>query len=100
MRFAADREAPHLAPWRDFMKAVAGTGSIGVWHETYSVPGSGMEAVYNGMPAFGLAKATAHVPVQRGLSTARQRWAHAQASERQASERQASERQANESGVA
>ncbi|MDQ4502949.1 DUF4188 domain-containing protein [Sinomonas sp. ASV322] len=83
MRFAADRDAPHLAPWRDFMKTVSGTGDIGVWHETYSVPASGMEAVYNGMPAFGLAKATAHVPVKGGLNTARQRWAHASADGRE-----------------
>ena len=77
MRLAANRDAPHLGPWRDFMKTVAGTGSVGVWHETYVIPASGVEAVYNGMPAFGLAKATAHVPVEHGLNTARQRWAHA-----------------------
>lgn len=42
-RFAADRDAPHLAPWRDFMRTV------------------------------GLARATEHVPVTAGLNTARQR---------------------------
>jgi hypothetical protein len=72
-RFAADRDAPHLAPWRDFMRAVAGTGDVGVWHETYQVPPGGIEAVYSGMPAFGLARATRHVPVTAGLTTARQR---------------------------
>ncbi|ASN50910.1 DUF4188 domain-containing protein [Sinomonas sp. R1AF57] len=72
-RFAADRDAPHLKPWRDFMRTVAGTGDIGVWHETYQVPASGIEVVYNGMPAFGLARATRHVPVTAGLNTARQR---------------------------
>lgn len=77
MRFAANRDAPHLGPWRDFMKTVAGTGNVGVWHETYSVPASGVETVYSGMPLFGLAKATTHVPVEHGLNTAKQRWAHA-----------------------
>lgn len=72
-RFAADRDAPHLAPWRDFMRTVAGTGDVGVWHETYQVPASGIEAVYSGMPSFGLARATGHVPVTEGLATARQR---------------------------
>jgi hypothetical protein len=72
-RFAADRNAPHLAPWRDFMRTVAGTGDVGVWHETYQVPAAGIEAVYSGMPIFGLARATEHVPVTEGLSTARQR---------------------------
>ena len=73
MRFASDREAPHLEPWRKFMKAVAGKGDVGVWHETYQVPASGIETVYNGMPRFGLARATGHTPVGPGTATARQR---------------------------
>lgn len=72
-RFAADRESPHLEPWRRFMKEVAGNGDVGVWHETYEVPATGIEVVYNGMPLFGLAKATSHVPVGAGSNTARQR---------------------------
>ncbi|GHG42874.1 transcriptional regulator [Sinomonas cellulolyticus] len=72
-RFAADRDAPHLAPWRDFMRTLAGSGEVGVWHETYQVPASGIEAVYSGMPRFGLARAVGHVPVTAGLTTARQR---------------------------
>ena len=73
MRFAADREAPHLEPWRRFMKAVAGTGDVGVWHETYQVPAAGIETIYSGMPRFGLARATGHTPVGPGTATARQR---------------------------
>ncbi|MBM9465216.1 DUF4188 domain-containing protein [Aeromicrobium sp. YIM 150415] len=72
-RFAADTGAPHLGPWRDFMRRVSGTGDIGVWHETYQVPTSSLEVVYNGMPRFGLAGATDHVPVGPGTATARQR---------------------------
>ena len=72
-RFAADRESPHLGPWRKFMKEISGSGDIGVWHETYQVPASGIEVVYNGMPLFGLAKATSHVPVGPGSNTAKQR---------------------------
>ncbi|WP_026552741.1 DUF4188 domain-containing protein [Arthrobacter sp. H20] len=74
-KFAADRESPHVEPWRRFMKEVAGTGDVGVWHETYQVQASGMEAVYNGMPLFGLAKATAHIPVGARNTTAKQRMA-------------------------
>jgi len=55
------------------MKERSGTGDVGVWHETYQVPVGGIEAVYNGMPEFGLAKATAHVPVGAGTNTAKQR---------------------------
>jgi len=72
-RFAADRDAPHLQPWRYFMRTLQGTGSVGVWHETYEVPVRDLETVYVDMPAFGLAAATRHVPVNAGMQTARQR---------------------------
>jgi hypothetical protein len=72
-RFAADRDAPHLEPWRNFQRAFAGSGDVGVWHETYQVPAGDLEAVYSDMPLFGLAKATAHVPIGAGRNTARQR---------------------------
>ncbi|MER7446183.1 DUF4188 domain-containing protein [Microbacterium sp. NPDC097977] len=72
-RFAADRDAPHLQPWRDFMRTLQGTGSVGVWHETYQVPAADLETVYVDMPLFGLAAATAHAPVGAGTKTARQR---------------------------
>ena len=72
-RFAADRDAPHLQPWRDFRRTMQGSGTVGVWHETYQVPVADLEAVYVDMPAFGLAAATSHVPVGPGTKTARQR---------------------------
>jgi len=72
-RFAADRDAPHLEPWRDFMRTLQGSGDVGVWHETYQVPTRDLEAVYVDMPAFGLAAATGHAPVGPGTKTARQR---------------------------
>ena len=72
-RFAADRGAPHLAPWRAFMKETAGTGDIGIWHETYQVAAKDQETVYTDMPAFGLAAATRRVAVGHGTGTARQR---------------------------
>nr|WP_329607974.1 DUF4188 domain-containing protein [Microbacterium sp. KUDC0406] len=80
-RFAADRDAPHLQPWRDFMRTLQGTGSVGVWHETYQVPVADLEAVYVDMPVFGLAAATAHVPVGPGAKTARQRLGRASRTE-------------------
>ena len=72
-RFAADRDAPHLEPWREFQRTLAGSGDVGVWHETYEVPAGHSETVYSDMPLFGLAKATAHVPIAAGRNTARQR---------------------------
>ena len=62
-RFARDRELPHLEPWREFNRAVRASGDVGIWHETYKVHAGEYEAVYGNMPLFGLAKATAHVPV-------------------------------------
>ena len=72
-RFAADQDAPHLQPWRDFMRTLQGSGSVGIWHETYQVSVADLETVYVDMPTFGLAAATAHVPIGPGQKTARQR---------------------------
>lgn len=72
-RFASDSQAPHAAAWREFNRKVAGSGTVGVWHETYQIRAGDYEAVYNGMPAFGLAAATSRIPVGGGLRTARQR---------------------------
>ena len=81
-RFAADRSAPHLEPWRRFMRESAGTGDVGVWHETYETIPGGRESMYSDMPVFGLAAATGHVPVGAGLNTARQRLKADEASRR------------------
>jgi hypothetical protein len=74
-RFASDRTAPHLEPWRTFQRRVGSDGSVGIWHETYSLQPGSREAVYVNMPDFGLAKAIGKVPVGAGLATARARMA-------------------------
>ncbi|GAA1347137.1 DUF4188 domain-containing protein [Falsarthrobacter nasiphocae] len=70
--FAADANAPHVDPWRRFMKT-AGSGDVGVWHETYTVPAGNHEAVYSDMPEFGLAKALGREKIGATTTTARQR---------------------------
>ncbi|WP_104087904.1 DUF4188 domain-containing protein [Arthrobacter sp. GMC3] len=72
-RFAADKDAPHLEPWRRFMKQSAGSGDVGIWHETYQVNVKDQETVYTDMPPFGLGAATHQNPIGRGTGTARQR---------------------------
>lgn len=62
-RFARADDLPHLEAWRRFNRAVSSSGDVGVWHETYQVQAGAFEAVYANMPVFGLAAATAHVPV-------------------------------------
>ena len=57
----------HMKAWREY----ANDGSIGVWHETYEV--SSHEAVYVGMPSFGLAKAIGTVPAKGAMKSARKR---------------------------
>lgn len=73
-RFARDRDAPHLPAWRRFNQRVGTSGDVGVWHETYRIAPGGHEAVYANMPAFGLAAATASVPVGGRRDAARGRW--------------------------
>jgi len=75
LRFAGDRDAPHLAPWRDFMRRIGGDGTVGIWHETYTVRAGDRESVYANMPTFGLARAIGRVPVGPGLATAKARLA-------------------------
>ena len=72
-RFAHDKNDPHLEPWRRFNREIGSDVSIGIWHETYVVQAGQYETMYGNMPAFGLAKASRHVPVTGRLDTARQR---------------------------
>jgi len=71
--FAADADAPHLEPWRRYLREVGDSGTVGVWHETYLSSPATREVVYVNMPAFGLGKALGAVPVGAGMNTARLR---------------------------
>jgi Domain of unknown function (DUF4188) len=46
-----------LPAWQDFNKAVGTDGSVGIWHETYSVSPGRHESVYVNMPPFELGRA-------------------------------------------
>lgn len=56
-RYARDATKRHAPAWARFNRLVAGTGDVGIFHETYVVPREGIENVYGNMPAFGLARA-------------------------------------------
>lgn len=62
-RYARAKDREHYPAWVAFNKRVASNGDVGIWHETYKVSAGSYECIYNNMPAFGLAKATAAVPV-------------------------------------
>ena len=68
--FARDRDDPHLQAWRRFNRKVGSRGDVGIWHETFRVPASNIETVYNNMPVFGLAAAGRHVPIRGGMHSA------------------------------
>lgn len=66
MAYAAATDGAHRPAWAAFnRRSRQARGAVGVWHETYVVPAGGYEAVYVDMPAFGLAAASAVVPVGR-----------------------------------
>lgn len=69
-RFARASDGPHLSAWRRFNRAIGSSGDVGIWHETYLVKPGTSECVYSNMPAFGLARATKHVPVTRNRHSA------------------------------
>ena len=55
--YAHDRSAEHLPAWRAFNRSVGTDGSVGIWHETYSISPGKFENIYVNMPGFGLGKA-------------------------------------------
>lgn len=74
-RYARDPKAAHLPAWRDFNRRIRDNGSVGIFHETYRVAAVDAETVYANMPVFGIAGATAAVPLSRGRQTAAARLA-------------------------
>ena len=73
-RYARSRDAQHWPAWVAFNKRIKGRrGDVGIWHETYRIPAGAYEAIYSGMPPFGLGAAGARVPIGRGADTARDR---------------------------
>lgn len=74
--YAHSARGAHRPAWRAFNeRARAGSGAVGIWHETYSVPAGAHESVYASMPATGLAKVSGQVPVARRGESARERLA-------------------------
>jgi Domain of unknown function (DUF4188) len=56
LAYAKNKDAQHLPAWRSFNKAIGTDGSVGIWHETYSVSPGSYENIYINMPLFGLGK--------------------------------------------
>jgi hypothetical protein len=71
--YAHARDAQHLPAWAEFNRRIGGNGSVGIWHETYSVAPGQYESIYANMPRFGLGVAAEHVPVVGRPENARSR---------------------------
>jgi Domain of unknown function (DUF4188) len=52
--YATDRTKAHLPAWKAFNKAVAKSGDVGIWHETFRVKAGEVRNIYGNMPAYGL----------------------------------------------
>ena len=73
-RYARDRNALHWPAWVEFNRRMKETrGDVGIWHETYKVRAGEYEAIYSGMPSYGLGKAGAQSAIGEFTDSARQR---------------------------
>jgi hypothetical protein len=73
--YAKASERLHLPAWRAFNRKLGKSrGDVGVWHETYFVAAGQYEALYSGMPPFGLGKVGHLVPATGRRETAKQRF--------------------------
>jgi hypothetical protein len=72
--YARATDRAHWPAWVAFNRRMRSSrGAVGIWHETYLVPPGRYEAIYSGMPDFGLAKAAGRVPVTESAAAARDR---------------------------
>jgi hypothetical protein len=72
--YARDQNREHWPAWVAFNKRVGESrGDVGIWHETFLVRAGEYEAVYSGMPPFGLGKVGTLAPASGRRETARGR---------------------------
>jgi Domain of unknown function (DUF4188) len=72
--YARSHDHEHWPAWVAFNKRTAASrGDAGIWHETYKVRAGEYEAIYSGMPAIGLGKASKLIPAVGRKESARGR---------------------------
>ena len=61
--YARDHDKDHWPAWVAFNKKCGNSrGDVGIWHETYLIKPGQYEAIYSGMPPYGLGKVGKLVP--------------------------------------
>ena len=68
--YARSASSEHLPAWREFNRALRGTTSVGVWHETYRVSAATSETIYVETPDLGLGAASGLRPLGSTSSSA------------------------------
>ena len=72
--YARSRDASHWPAWVDFNRRMkTSRDDVGIWHETYRIAPGAYEAVYSGMPPYGLGRVGKLAPAGAGRESARQR---------------------------
>ena len=73
-RYARNNDYLHWPAWVAFNKRSGSSrGDVGIWHETYLVRAGQYEAIYSGMPAYGLGRIGNLVPASGRKESARGR---------------------------
>jgi hypothetical protein len=74
--YAGAKDKEHWPAWVEFnWRAGSSRSDVGIWHETYVVKPGNYEAIYSGMPPYGLGKVGKLVPATGTHEAARSRMA-------------------------
>ena len=72
--YARSRSNSHYPAWIAFNKRMKKSrGDVGIWHETYLVKAGQYEAVYSGMPPYGLGRVSELLSATGNRNEARER---------------------------
>ena len=72
--YARSHDHLHWPAWLAFNQRMRQSrGDVGIWHETYRVAAGQYEAIYSGMPPFGLGKVARLTPIAGARESARGR---------------------------
>jgi hypothetical protein len=72
--YARSTDRLHWPAWVEFNRRMKNSrGDVGIWHETYRIKAGEYEAIYSGMPLYGLASAGGRAAITAEQDTARQR---------------------------